>query len=222
MEDHPFPFQMHYIRTHYIREEQWGIYSMFTLKSNPAKCILCLSSPGRLVIWHVHVYMCGLSVDCVCRALLCVAVNHSRFLPGGHEDEPKGRVKQDWVNRGWKLRSWKKHYSNDAILLSFCCFSQLQPKTWHLVAVRDRELRQSMWIFPLTYFCLFSPSPPVELHAPWTSSTQGALVFMNQILDLERLPSSLLPTAIRTIERSWWIWLYRWDCAACPLAACWA
>lgn len=53
----------------------------------------------------VCVHMCGLSVDCVCRALLCVAVNRSRFLPGGHEDEPKGRVKQDWVSWGWKLRS---------------------------------------------------------------------------------------------------------------------
>lgn len=62
MEDQPFPFQMHYIMTRYIRVEQWVF--AFTLKSNPANVILCLSSPGRMVICRVcltHVWSkCGL------------------------------------------------------------------------------------------------------------------------------------------------------------------
>lgn len=137
MQDHPFSLQMHYIRTHYIREEgkQWGIQSMFTLKSNPVKFLLRLDSPGLMVIWHMRACVCVQYVSA-----LCVAVNLCRFFPGGHE----GRVKSDrwrWCGVVW-VRSWQKHYSNDLLgflFLSFLFSSSLPDSCTHLVAARERK-----------------------------------------------------------------------------------
>lgn len=67
---------------------------MFTLKPNPVKILLCLTSAGMMVIWAVCV--CVIIVNSVCRVFCALAVNRSRFFPGGRVDKASKESKAGW------------------------------------------------------------------------------------------------------------------------------